>query len=346
MSAETAKQFRTDGMAELDRLAIGEDAAKLGVLLAVLADVNIVLVGNPGGGKTTIGKQAHQLVAGINPENVADIPALADVTPKQIVGGISETVKRIQDPETDKEIVQAINVETKGIINPSTQWIFANEINRAAPHAVTAFLEAIENRTVTNTAGTSVLEDLHVAVATMNPGEVNSKTFRLDHAIASRFPVGVILGSEVPLDENGDPYLTDEQDTRVEDIFNGWIPAKEINTVTSLEDLENMRREANKVVIPDSLLREVGKPAVAYTLHEWARADIPEADGRMAFQLGKTVRYLAMMHGEKEVTPFEFAEGIDYQVTARFGILKPDASTEAPAAVERIQSKLGLETRR
>lgn len=352
MSAENAKRFRIDAIEQLDHLILGERQAKLGLVLATLGQFNMVSVGVPGGGKTTFGELAYQLVDGILPENVASIPALADITPKQVVGGRSVSSKTVKVPELVRhdgttveahEYTETTVVDTPGIIKPSTQWMFMNEMNRTAPHAVNAFLDVIERRTITNTSGVYKVPDLQIAVANMNPAEDTSKTFRLDHAIASRFPVGVILGAPVDIDENNKPQLTSEQDMQVEELFDSWNPSDSIDPVITLEELNALRKEASTIEVTDKFVRDIGKPAVAHIMHELANLDQPEAVGRMTRQLGKMVRILAMMGGGKEVLPEHMAEAVDFQMTARIGLLKKDAVKKTPDVVNRILDNIGIQ---
>src|SRR3712207_6666525 len=87
-----AISFRQKGEAGLDKLVRGEAEAKFGLLVAQAAGLNIVLGGDPGGGKSTLLDHSHLLIEGIDDDlHVARIPALSDLTPQRLVGGESVT---------------------------------------------------------------------------------------------------------------------------------------------------------------------------------------------------------------------------------------------------------------
>lgn len=321
------KEFYIKGNEQLGNLLIGEEFAKLGMLAACVAGVNVVFVGDPGGGKTTLGIDAPRMIRGIETDEIADIPSLADLTPKQTVGG-KASMQSVTETAGSIPIVETRNTDIPGIIKPTTKWIFANEFNRTAPHSVNSMLEAIENRTITNTAGTHRLDDLQVAVATMNPGEVSQNTFRMTHALASRFPIGAILGAD-----SGQV----EDDLLIGDVLDGWVPRPDnMNHVISLDNLKNLRIEASRLQIPEGLKKDKAVPAVKAIVEVLKTGNsIREASPRIARQVGTLSRAIALLRAEKTVTEAELSDSIRFIVTARLGILASEAAEIVPDYVNQ-----------
>src|SRR5690606_17681760 len=113
-TAGDAQDFHKQGMEQLDHLLIGEDEAKLGMLVAMASGLNIVLVGHPGGGKTTLGRDAHYIIDGVESSDVVTIPVQADLQPQQMIDGIVTSAKEVK--RGDEKSIETTKTAIKGIM--------------------------------------------------------------------------------------------------------------------------------------------------------------------------------------------------------------------------------------
>src|SRR6188472_3678462 len=145
---------------------------------------NLLLRGVPGVGKTFFGV----ILAAISNAKFARIQGRADLQPTEIVG------------------FQMINPATGEFITEfgplaSAEVILLDEINRIPLKSQSAFLEGLQDRTVTVGKATYVLPPFSFAIATMNPVELGQGTFPLSEAAADRFAVMVNIPYLPPAEE-------------------------------------------------------------------------------------------------------------------------------------------------
>lgn len=320
-SVELAHEFYSSAMPELDKLILGEREAKLGMLVVMATGGNGVFVGEPGGGKTTLAEHSYRLIAGINDANVAKIPAQADLKPQQLVGGTSAVTR------TTDGVKEEIASEINPLITPETQVIFADEINRGAPHAVNSLLGAFETRRFANTAGEVVLDNMEYAVATMNPGGVNEGVFKVNPANASRHSIGVVLG-----------HNEQDKDNTIMQILGNWRPKPEdIEPVLELEELVAIRNlMANGVNMSEGLKSQTMEWIKGSTQHLRKEHNILQSDYRYAKQVADTAKAIATLYGEKSVDEENVKQAIKFVLGARIGMLTTQAEVKLPQAVEAV----------
>ncbi len=145
---------------------------------------NLLLRGVPGVGKTFFGV----IVAAISAAKFARIQGRADLQPTEVVG------------------FQMINPATGAFITEfgplaSAEVILLDEINRIPLKSQSAFLEGLQERTVTVGKVTYELPSFSFAIATMNPVELGQGTFPLSEAATDRFAVIVNIGYLPPDEE-------------------------------------------------------------------------------------------------------------------------------------------------
>ncbi len=145
---------------------------------------NLLLRGVPGIGKTFFGV----IIAAISDAKFARIQGRADLQPTEVVG------------------FQMINPSTGAFITEfgplaSAEVILLDEINRIPLKSQSAFLEALQDRTVTVGKTTFELPAFSFAIATMNPVELGQGTFPLSEAATDRFAIMVDIGYLPPAEE-------------------------------------------------------------------------------------------------------------------------------------------------
>ncbi len=148
---------------------------------------NLLLRGVPGVGKTFFGV----ILAAISNAKFARIQGRADLQPTEVVG------------------FQMINPATGAFITEfgplaSAEVILLDEINRIPLKSQSAFLEGLQDRTVTVGKVTYELPAFSFAIATMNPVELGQGTFPLSEAAIDRFAIIVNI-----------PYLPPEEEQKL-----------------------------------------------------------------------------------------------------------------------------------
>jgi MoxR-like ATPase len=145
---------------------------------------NLLLRGVPGVGKTFFGV----ILAAISGARFARLQGRADLQPTEVVG------------------FQMINPATGELITEfgplaSAEVILLDEINRIPLKSQSAFLEGLQDRTVTVGKTTYELPAFSFAIATMNPIELGQGTFPLSEAATDRFAIIVNIAYLPPEEE-------------------------------------------------------------------------------------------------------------------------------------------------
>ncbi len=142
------------------------------------------LSGVPGVGKTYFGL----ILAKATDTKFGRIQGRADLTPADIVG-CEVWNPKIGDFEKRPGVIVNVGV------------VLLDEINRIPPKAQSAFLEPLNDKTVTIADTTYHLPAYYFALATSNPVEGTEGTFPLSEANADRFTFFIKVGYVTPEDE-------------------------------------------------------------------------------------------------------------------------------------------------
>ena len=145
---------------------------------------NLLLRGVPGVGKTFFGV----ILAAISDAKFARLQGRADLQPTEVVG------------------FQMINPATGALVTEfgplaSAEVILLDEINRIPMKSQSAFLEGLQDRTITVGKETYQLPTFSFAIATMNPVELGQGTFPLSEAATDRFAIMINIGYLPPEEE-------------------------------------------------------------------------------------------------------------------------------------------------
>ena len=196
---EQAIAFHDAIMAESGKALVGYETAKMLANVALLSEIpttydkneqrqtnagNLLLRGVPGVGKTFFGV----ILAAISDAKFARLQGRADLQPSEVVG------------------FQMINPATGALVTEfgplaSAEIILLDEINRIPLKSQSAFLEGLQDRTVTVGKETAELPAFSFAIATMNPVELGQGTFPLSEAATDRFAIMVDIGYLPPDEE-------------------------------------------------------------------------------------------------------------------------------------------------
>ena len=196
---EQAIGFHESIVAEGGKALVGYDTAKALANVVLMSEIptsydkkeqrqvnagNLLLRGVPGVGKTFFGV----ILAAISNARFVRIQGRADLQPTEVVG------------------FQMINPATGELMTEfgplaDAEVILLDEINRIPLKSQSAFLEALQDRTVTVGKTTFELPAFSFAIATMNPVELGQGTFPLSEAATDRFAIMVNIGYLPPEEE-------------------------------------------------------------------------------------------------------------------------------------------------
>ncbi len=196
---EQAIEFHQAIVAEGSKALVGYDTAKALANVVLLSEIpttydkkeqrqvnagNLLLRGVPGVGKTFFGV----ILAAISNAKFVRLQGRADLQPTEVVG------------------FQMINPATGVLMTEfgplaSAEVILLDEINRIPLKSQSAFLEGLQDRTVTVGNQTYELPAFSFAIATMNPVELGQGTFPLSEAATDRFAIMVNIGYLPPEEE-------------------------------------------------------------------------------------------------------------------------------------------------
>ncbi len=255
---------------EICKVIYGKQPQVRLVVMALLAQGHVLLEDLPGVGKTTLLKTLAA-VSGCLSKRVQFVP---DLLPADILG---------------TNIFDAARGEFRRIPGPIfTNFLLADEINRAVPRTQSALLEAMEERQVTIDRETLPLPAPFVVMATQNPVESES-TFRLPAAQMDRFLIRLSIGYPAPEEE-------------LEMLFGlgDNIPFDQLQAVTTPEELMAAQQEIGTIHVA----REVAAYIIA--LVGATREDSSlrmGASPRASLALFRAARTWAAMEGRDFVTP-------------------------------------------
>jgi MoxR-like ATPase len=196
---QEAVDFHRAVLAEGAKALVGYDTAKALANVVLLSEIpttydkvesrqvnagNLLLRGVPGVGKTFFGV----ILAAISDAKFARLQGRADLQPTEVVGF------QMINPATGA-------LETEFGPLASAEVILLDEINRIPLKSQSAFLESLQDRTVTIGKTTYALPAFSFAIATMNPVELGQGTFPLSEAATDRFAAMINIGYLPPGEE-------------------------------------------------------------------------------------------------------------------------------------------------
>jgi MoxR-like ATPase len=196
---QEAIDFHHAIIAEGSKALVGYDTAKALANIVLLSEIpttydkseqrqvnagNLLLRGVPGVGKTFFGV----ILAAISDAKFARLQGRADLQPTEVVG------------------FQMINPATGALVTEfgplaSAEVILLDEINRIPMKSQSAFLEGLQDRSITVGKETYQLPAFSFAIATMNPVELGQGTFPLSEAATDRFAIMINIGYLPPEEE-------------------------------------------------------------------------------------------------------------------------------------------------
>jgi len=262
---------------------------------------NLLLRGVPGVGKTFFGV----ILAAISNAKFARLQGRADLQPTEVVG------------------FQMINPATGALVTEfgpmaSAEVILLDEINRIPLKSQSAFLEALQDRTITVGKETYELPTFSFAIATMNPVELGQGTFPLSEAATDRFAIMINIG-----------YLPPEEE---EKLVNFDFKRVKLGSLMAKERIVELRARINEQVFLHDRLGKYIQRLVAATRpynpdtdwHHRSPSDLVErgvdlgASPRAIICWGRLAKVWALLIREREeVLPEDIQELAPYILSHR-----------------------------
>jgi MoxR-like ATPase len=172
---EAESAFLREVVREVERVIVGQSDLLQGMLIGLLADGHVLIEGVPGLAKSLAVQSLAHAVGG----TFKRIQFTPDLLPSDLVG------TQVFQPKTGEWTVREGPV--------FSNFLLADEINRAPAKVQSALLEAMQERQVTLAGETRTLPAPFLVLATQNPIEQEG-TYPLPEAQIDRFMLKIVVG--------------------------------------------------------------------------------------------------------------------------------------------------------
>jgi MoxR-like ATPase len=285
----------------IERVIVGKHEAVRLTLIAVLCGGHVLIEDVPGVGKTVLAKSIARSI-GCTFKRIQFTP---DLLPSDVTG-VSMYNQRTAEFEFRPGPIMS-------------QFVLADEINRATPKTQSALLEAMEEHQITVDGVTHALPAPFIVLATQNPIEYEG-TFPLPEAQLDRFLLNITMGYPSPADE---VVILDRQQRS--------HPIDTLEQILTEDDLRVMQREVREVRVE----REVREYMVAIVAATRQHQNVYlGASPRGSLALFHTAQALAALRGRDFVTPDDVKALVKTSLSHRL-IVAPAARVRGitPAAI-------------
>ena len=275
--------------AEIAKGIIGQTEIVRQIILAILAEGNVLLEGVPGLGKTELVKT----IAKVMDLQFSRIQFTPDLMPADITG------TNLIEKEGERNVFRF----QKGPVFANI--VLADEINRATPRTQSALLEAMQEKTVTVGTQTYEMEAPYMVLATQNPIE-NEGTYPLPEAQLDRFLFKLLVEYPSLPELKEIIHLTVEEER------------EEITRVLDREDLIRLQQAVRGVPVADAVEDYALKLVLGtHPESEYATAQVKQyvmagASPRAAQAILRTAKARALLMGRFNVS----FDDIDYVAPA------------------------------
>lgn len=220
---------------EVHKAFVGQDEIVENVLSVLLSDGHLLLEGVPGLGKTLL---AHTLAQALHLD-FSRIQFTPDLMPADIVGTMVLHEKDGGGHE--------LRFQEGPVIS---NFILADEINRATPKTQSAMLEAMQERQVSVSRQTIHLPEPFIVIATQNPVEQDG-TYPLPEAQLDRFMVKLLV-----------KYPSEDEYLSILNLTTGTSSGS-IEPVSSGPEIMEMRKIVRSVPVSEQVQRYAVRLAMA-----------------------------------------------------------------------------------
>jgi len=289
---------------EIKKVVIGQEEMINDVLRAIIAGGHVLLEGVPGLAKTLLVRTVSRVSGG----KFVRIQFTPDLLPSDLVG------MSVYRPQTKRfEIV-------KGPV--FSNFVLADEINRASPKVQSALLECMQEKQVTIAGKTMPVPRPFFVLATQNPIETLG-TYPLPEAQVDRFMFKVLVSY---------PKFNDEVIILENNVDVKKFKEFKLKRILELSHIAAMQEDVRKIYIDPILKKYIVRLTDATRNPEKYNIKLGKyikygGSPRMSIYLLLGARAEALMNGKTYVTP-HFIRNIALQVMRHRVILKYEAIAE------------------
>lgn len=267
-----------DLFSEIRKVIVGQDVMIERLLIGLFTDGHILLEGVPGLAKTlTVSTLASAVNAGFQ-----RIQFTPDLLPADLIGTL------IYNQKTGEFIPK------KGPV--FTNFVLADEINRAPAKVQSALLECMQEHQVTIGDTTYPIDDPFLVLATQNPIEQEG-TYPLPEAQVDRFMLKVLVN-----------YPSKEEESRIIERFVSK-PKETIKPVVELDQIRHVREVVNTVYKDEKLKQYILD--IVFTTRNPSESGLEELSGlieygaspRASIYLALAAKAHAFLRGRGYATP-------------------------------------------
>jgi MoxR-like ATPase len=263
----------------LQQVIVGQEQLIEGLLIALLADGHVLLEGLPGLAKSLAVSSLAQAVGG----HFRRIQFTPDLLPADLVG------THVYNPKSGEWSVKEGPV--------FSNFVLADEINRAPAKVQSALLEAMQERQVSLGGDTRKLPDPFLVLATQNPIEQEG-TYALPEAQVDRFLLKIVVG-----------YPNKEEERKIIDRWAGIGHRPEVRPATTPQAILHCRQLLDTIYLDDKVKNYVVDLVFAtrkpedFGLQKLKPLILYGASPRASISLTRAARARAFLQGRGFVTP-------------------------------------------
>lgn len=256
---------------ELKKIIVGQEHLLERLIIAVITGGHVLVEGAPGLAKTLTLKCLSQVMS-VDFKRVQFTP---DLLPSDLIG------TRIYNPSSG-----TFSTEVGPIFS---NFILADEINRAPAKVQSALLEAMQEHQVTIGRETFPLNEPFMVMATQNPIE-SEGTFNLPEAQLDRFLFKLLI--QYP--------SADEEMVIIQRMSGETLP--ELETLLDSETITSMKAQAHSVYLDPKLMQYI-VDLIDATRKPGQKSILYGASPRGSLALANASKAMALINGRTYVTP-------------------------------------------
>jgi MoxR-like ATPase len=308
-----ARDALQEALYEIKRVIVGQDAMLERLLVSLLAGGHVLLEGVPGLAKTLTVKTLAAVLGG----SYSRVQFTPDLVPADLVG------TRVYRPDTGR-----FDTELGPIF---TNFLLADEINRAPAKVQSALLEVMQEQQVTIGGKSYKVPTPFIVMATQNPIE-SEGTYPLPEAQVDRFLMKILVDY---------PSVGEEASV----VGRSLVDPAEVRECLALDDLRRYARAAQTVMVDrDAIgyavaLADATRHPLAHGLNELATLIEFGASPRGPIGLVQSARVLALLRGRGHVLPDDIRD-LAADVLRHRIVLSYDALSEGVTADQLLDQVL------
>ncbi len=297
----------------IEKVIVGKRTPIMQTICALLTEGHVLVEDVPGVGKTQLAAALSKSVDGM----FSRVQMTPDIMPSDITG------------------FSMLNRETgefeyrKGAA--FSNFLLADEINRASPKAQSSLLEVMEEHQVSIDGTTYVLPKPFMVLATQNPVETYG-TYHLPEAQMDRFAMKISMG-----------YPTEAEELSILDRNEFENPVSKISAVLKIEDIVALQEQVKQVRAEEKVKNYIIDIVTATRNDEGIKLGVSP---RGSIALYKAAKAWAFMDGRDFITPQDVKDCCVCTLAHRI-MLSPKGKSmygTAETAFEKILGRIAVPT--